>query len=86
MYMCSINLSGYEVRNSQNCLGHLMRTAQIDGVVGRRVSSRDFLFSMVLFDCCRWTDSGFYLLVYIWSSFVMRLSFSNRYLVMCSSK
>ena len=44
MYMCSINLLGYEVRNSQNCLGHLMRTAQIDGVVGRRVNSTDYLF------------------------------------------
>ena len=63
--MCSIKLSGFEVRNSQNCLEYLMRTAQIDGVVGRRVSSRDFLFSMVLFDCCRWTDSGSYVLVYI---------------------
>ena len=73
--MCSINLSGYEVQNSQNCLGHLMRMAQIDGEVGRRVNSRDFLFSIALVDCCRRTVSGFYVLVYIWSSFVIRLSF-----------
>ena len=75
--MCAISLLGYEVRNSQNSLGHLTRIAQTEEDVGRRVNSRGLLFSIARVGCWRQTVFRDFICRFIYRVvFVMMLSFS----------